>query len=159
MKPQWRNAVLAGMAAGSAMLACLIVGARQAGMNWDQPSRWMAAFLVSEPALILAGQAQGGMSAPACLVLGLAIHLIIAGVLAGIFLMFTSSATGLRLLLAAILYSALIWAAMRFALLPMFDAVMYARVQLLQSVFFGAHLVYGLILAAVAARIPRSTHE
>ncbi len=156
MKSLWGRAAFAGIAAGIAMLALLMIAAATTGFGWDSPLRWIAAVLMSEPALILAGQAQGGMSATACLVLGAIIHLITASAFAAAFFTFTSAVTGWRGLAVGIGYGLAIWAVMRFGLLPMFDTVMAARLQFLPVPFLLAHVVYGSVLAAITMRRVRS---
>jgi hypothetical protein len=156
MNSLWGRAAFAGIAAGIAMLALLIIAAATTGFDWDSPLRWIAAVLMSEPALILAGQAQGGMSATACLVLGLIIHLIAATAFAAAFVTFASAVSGWRGLAVGIGYGLAIWAVMRFGLLPMFDTVMAARVQLVPMPFLLAHVVYGSILAAITMQKVRS---
>jgi hypothetical protein len=157
MSSRWISAIVAGMAGGFAMLVCMMVGASNAGMPWDSPLRWIASLLMSEPALIMAGKAAGGVSTAACLALGLSIHLIVAVAFARLFLMTVDSLRGWRLLPAGIAYGVVIWAIMTFGVLRLVNDVMYARVKLVSTVFFGAHLLYGSILAGIAAGNLRST--
>jgi len=157
MKSRWISAIVAGIVAGSAMLVCLMIGARYAGFSWDSPLRWIASLLLGEPALILAGQAQGGMSTPACLALGLTIHLVVAIAFARLFLMLADDLRGWGLIAAGIVCGAAIWAIMTFGLLRLFNDVMYARVRLLSPIFLGAHLLFGLIVAGVAERGPTTS--
>jgi hypothetical protein len=159
MKSGWRSAGLAGSIAGVIMLLPLAVGARYAGLDWDSPIRWIASVLMSEPALIVAGQAQGGISAAACLGLGLVIHLAAAIVFARLFLMAVNTVTGRRLLLIGVGYGAAIWAIMNFGFLSVFNDVMYARVRLQPGLFLAAHLVYGMVLGGVLFVQRRESRE
>jgi hypothetical protein len=157
MKSHGLSAIVAGTTAGFAMLVWLMIGASYAGIAWDSPLRWISALLLSEPALIVAGQAIGGMSKPACLALGFAIHLATSIALAWLFLLFAPNVRGWRLMAAGLVFGIVIWGIMTFGVLRLVNDIMYARVQLLPSVFFGAHLVYGVVLAPIAARTMRST--
>jgi hypothetical protein len=151
MSSRWSDAILAGIAAGIAMLACLIIGASHTGVRWDAPVRWIASLLLAEPALIMAGQAKGGMSAAGCVALGLAIHFVTAIVVARLFLILAGRLTEWRLPLAGVAYGAALWAIMAFVLLRLFDDVLYARVRLLPLNFLAAHLLYGTVIAGICS--------
>jgi hypothetical protein len=135
-----------GAVSGAAMLACMMMGAARAGMPWDWPVRWITALLGGGPALLFAGQARGGMSAPLCIAVGLTIHAIVSIGLTRLFLMLAWGQKKIYLPIAGLIFGALIWAIMGHALLPMFDVVMAARVQLIPHTFLAANLAYGLVL-------------
>jgi hypothetical protein len=108
----------------------------------------MLSLLGSEPALIWAGEAAGGMSAATCIVLGLSIHFLTAITLARVFLNLIGRLRKSYLPFAGVAYGGAIWAIMTFGLLRVFDEVMYARVRLMPLTYLAAQLVYGTTLAA-----------
>ncbi|GEM_PF-3725169 len=147
------RAVVMGAASGAAMLACLIVGATRAGMPWEWPIRWIFALLGAAPGLISVGQAHGGLSTPSCIAIGLAIHAIISTLLARLFLLLVAHFKKPYRAPAGLLYGAILWAIMTYALLPMADGVMAARVQLIPQAFLIANLVFGTVLGACATLV------
>ena len=158
MSSRLRAAIGAGVTAGVVMLACVMTGASRVGAGWASPLRWIAAFFGSEPALIIAGEASGAISTPAVITWGLVIHFATAVAWAWLFLLLTdslSSLRGWRVALAGLIYGAAVWAIMTLAALRVFDDVMYARVQLLPGIFFGAHLLYGAALASYVGLVPK----
>ena len=141
------------------MLAGLMAGAGWTGAGGESPLKWMAALLAGEPGLIMAGQAQGGSSTAIVLIMGLVIHFATAIALARLFQALTGGVrwTGRGLLGGGLLYGVAVWAVARFAALPLFDRVMFARVQLVPWTFLAAHLFYGAALAGFAL-MSASTH-
>jgi hypothetical protein len=145
--------IFSGIVAGSVMLSCLTLGAGRSGAGLDQPLRWIAALLGSEPALIMAGQAMGGVSVPTLIVFAFLIHFVTAIAMARLFLHLTDSIrvlVGWRLVAAGLAYGTTVWLIMTFVVLRVCDNVMYARVQLWPLTFLSAHLLYGVTLASCA---------
>jgi hypothetical protein len=159
MKGRSPTAVIAGVVAGTPMLALLVVGVGRAGLGWDSTLRWIAAFVGSEPALIAAGQGRGVPGAPTMLAVGVVIHFAAAIAAAWLFLRAVAAAA-LRshsaLIISGLVYGAIVWAFANWGGL-LFDEVMYARVRLIPLTFLVAHLIYGLTLGFCAARIGTGT--
>ena len=129
-----------------AMLSCLIFGSSRAGFGAESPLRWILSLLMNEPALITAGEAAGGISTTAALVLALVIHFLFAIVLARVFLILIQRLRKLYAWLAGAAYGVATWAIMTFVVLRVLNDVMYTRLQLIPLTFLVAHLAYGTTL-------------
>ncbi len=146
---------MAGLVGGALVLVGLVVGAAVTGEPYWAPLRWSAALLGSEPALIMAGQARGGLSLPAVVVFGALIHFGVAIALAWVFFRIEPSVrTSSKLAIAGcgMAYGLGAWALMNWIFLPFFDFVMAERLALMPGVFLGAALGYGAVLGLFAAR-------
>ena len=133
----------AGMAAGLIgsviMLLVLTLNTALDGVGFWLPVRVSAALFMGVRAIV------GG---PGSLLLGVVIHLLVGGVLGGIFaVLLGDRRPGALVILLGIAYSLAILLAMTFIVLPAVNPVMAARVRVIPWTWLLAHVVYGVCLA------------
>src|SRR5919204_1007473 len=129
---------LAGIIAGIAMAIFAMGYAGTMGMGFWAPLRLIAATLYGVDALI----GGGGV-----LLVGLIIHLIVSAVFGIIFgALLSSRASGGAAFGAGLVFGVLVWAVMRWGVVPWADPTMAVRLPMMSGAFFFEHLVFGGVL-------------
>lgn len=134
---RWLTGVGPGLLAGTVMAVILFILAVAGGETAYHPAQVVASVVLGRGAI------HGGAGP---IVLGLAIHFILSGVLGALFTAIFGRTTMRRMLGFGLFYGIFLWAIAQFLLLPLVSpfAVQLGTV----GSFFLAHLAYGLMLAA-----------
>lgn len=133
--------VVAGIIAGIAMAMVAMIVSWSSGLGLWLPVKNIAVTFLGVDALI-------GEIIP--ILTGLTIHLVVSSIYGLIFgLIALNLQKTLAVFAVGLLYGSLIWLAMTFAALPLFNPIMLERISLTFGWWFFYHLVFGATLTTV----------
>jgi uncharacterized membrane protein YagU involved in acid resistance len=151
LRARFAAGIAAGIVGGILMMGFMMTYARVGGMGVTMPLKALAAQVYGVEALV---------SGPKAMLDGALIQLGFSIVLGVLFALFISRRTSMiAALFAGIAVGIAIWVAMDLYVLPFTNPTMAARVALMPSAYFIAHLLYGVGLAMTPAFIRTFSKE
>jgi uncharacterized membrane protein YagU involved in acid resistance len=151
LRARFAAGIAAGIVGGILMMGFMMTYARVSGMGVTMPLKALAAQVYGVEALV---------SGPRAMLDGALIQLGFSIVLGVLFALFISRRTStIAALFAGIAVGIAIWVAMDLYVLPFTNPTMAARVALMPSAYFIAHLLYGVGLAMTPAFIRTFSKE
>ena len=143
----WNGGIVAGIIAGVVMAMFSMGYAGMMGMGFLTPLRLLAGPLYGVDALI------GGAGV---LLVGLMVHMMVSAMYGVIFAALVGRRTsGGAAAGWGLLYGAVVWAVMRYGVVPITDSTMNDRIPVMAGAFFFEHLLFGIVLGITPALVRR----